>query len=83
MLVSAELEESYSTYLDNADGAEFVDAFAALSSMEQQSAIFTAPVFDGSAVAYEQVGLLLDKCLTATDEAAIEATFQEAVNACK
>ncbi|MBR4864553.1 MAG: extracellular solute-binding protein [Oscillospiraceae bacterium] len=86
VLTSAELEDSYSTYLDKANGADNVAAMAALSSMEQQHALFTTPIFDGSAEAYTQVGLLLDKCLTATGEKVdeqIKDAFKEAEKACK
>jgi ABC-type glycerol-3-phosphate transport system substrate-binding protein len=86
VLVSAELEESYSGYLDKANGADNVAAMAALSSMEQESALFTAPIFDGSAEAYTQVGLLLDKCLTATGDNVsdqIKDAFKAAEKACK
>ncbi len=86
VLVSAELEKSYSSYLDQANGADNVAALAALNSMEQQHALFTAPSFDGAGKAYEQVGLLLDKCLTATGDNIsdqIEDAFKEAVKNCK
>ena len=86
VLISAELESSYSKYLDNANGADNVAALAALSSMEQQHALFTTPSFDGSAEAYTQVGLLLDKCLTISGEKVgnqIEDAFKDAEKACK
>ena len=86
VLESAELEESYSDYLDHADGASNVAAFAALTSMEQHHALFTTYAFDGAETAYEQVALLLDKCLTITGDKVgdqIEDAFKEAVKNCK
>ncbi len=83
---SAIMEEQFSKFINKANGADNVPSLAALACMEQDTAVFVIPVFDGAATAYEQIGTLLDHCLTLTGDnvdAQIEAAFNAAEKACK
>ena len=75
----------YAEFLASADTAH-IQAYAVKVALEQESAYYASPAFNGSSVAREQVGLLIQKCLTLTDSdvaAAIKKAFEEAVAECK
>ena len=79
--------EIYADFLAKAD-TEHIQAYAVKVALEQENAYYASPAFNGSSVAREQVGLLIQKCFTleATPEtldALIKAAFEEAVNQCE
>ena len=61
-------------------------ALSAKVCLQQQSAYYTSPAFNGSSTARDQVGALLTKCLTMTGadlDAQIKAAFEDAVDECE
>ena len=77
----------YAEFLANADGGKYISALSAKVCIEQESAYYTSPAFNGSSTARDQVGTLLSKCLAADDggdvDAMINAAFEEAVEECE
>ena len=77
----------YAEFLANADGGKYISALSAKVCIEQESAYYTSPAFNGSSTARDQVGTLLTKCLSAEDggdvDAMINAAFEEAVEECE
>ena len=77
--------EIYADFLASA-GTANIQAYAVKVALEQEKAYYVSPAFNGSSVARDQVGLLLQKCfaLEASDiDAAIKKAFEDAVNECK
>ena len=76
-----------SEFLDKADGGDFISALSAKVCLEQESAYYTSPAFNGSSTARDQVGLLMQKCLSAEAGADVKAmikkAFEDAVSECK
>ena len=75
-----------SEFLDKANGGDYIAALSAKVCLAQEAAYYTSPAFNGSSTAREQVGLLMQKCLStpATDvDAMIEEAFDDAVAECK
>ena len=80
--------EIYKTeFLDKADGGDFISALSAKICLEQESAYYTSPAFNGSSTARDQVGLLMQKCLSGdagSDVASmIKKAFEDAVAECR
>lgn len=78
----------YADFLASADvdGTMNIQAYAVKVALQQSSAMFVSDAFYGSAVAREQVGLLMQKCLAyegADVTAAIKSAFEAAVAECK
>ncbi len=77
----------YAEFLSKADGGSYVSALSAKVCIEQESAYYTSPAFNGSSTARDQVGTLLSKCLAAADngdvDAMINAAFEEAIEECE
>ena len=75
--------ETYKTaFLDLADGGEFITALSVKVGLEQEKAYYTSPAFNGSSVARDQVGLLMQKCMSETN-VDIKKAFEAAVAECK
>ncbi len=77
----------YAEFLASAS-TENIQAYAVKVALEQEAAYYASPAFNGSSVAREQVGLLLQQCFTleATADnidAKIKQAFEECVNQCK
>ncbi len=76
----------YSDFIAKADGGNYVSALAAKVCLEQESAYYTSPAFNGSSAARDQVGALLTKCLAFTGgdvDAQIKKAFEAAVEECE
>ena len=77
----------YAEFLASADGGNYISALSAKVCLEQESAYYTSPAFNGSSAARDQVGTLLTKCLTAADggnvDAMIKKAFEDAVAECE
>ena len=76
----------YAAYLESADGGNYISALAAKVCLEQEHAYYTSPAFNGSSTAREEVGALMNKCLTITSgdiDAQIEEAFEDAVDECE
>ena len=77
--------ETYANFLATASTVN-IQAYAAKAALDQQSAYYASPVFNGSSVARDQVGLLIQKCFVLPAEgldAAINKAFADAVAECK
>ena len=73
-------------FLDKADGGDFISALSAKVCLDQEKAYYTSPAFNGSSTARDQVGLLMQKCLSgdfSDVEAGIKKAFADAVAECK
>ena len=76
----------YAQYLGSADGGNYIAALAAKVCLEQENAYYTSPAFNGSSAAREQVGALMNKCLTISGgdiDAQIAKAFKAAVDECE
>ncbi len=79
---------AYIEFLEKADGGDNIAALSAKVCLEQKDAYYVSPAFNGSSVARDQVGALLQKCMTeygkASDkDAMIAAAFKTAVEECE
>ena len=86
VLKSVADNEIYAEYLAKADGYNYVTALSAKVCLEQESAYYTSPAFNGSSTARDQVGSLLSSCLSATGsdaDAIIDAAFKKAIEECE
>ena len=76
----------YAGFLASAS-TENIQAYAVKVALEQENAYYVSPAFNGSSVARDQVGLLIQKCftmeVTGDVDAAIKKVFEEKVAECK
>ena len=85
VIQSVQDNEIYAEFLSSADTAN-IQAYAVKVALEQADAYYVSPAFNGSSVARDQVGLLMQKCLSTEEadvDAAISAAFKAAVEECK
>ena len=83
VLKSVAQNEVYKEFIDSADGGDYVAALSAKVCLEQESAYYTSPAFNGSSTARDEVGSLIAKCLTLTDDKAIQQAFDKALQECE
>ena len=83
VIKSVAQNEVYADFLASADGGDYVTALSAKVCLEQEDAYYTSPAFNGSSTARDQVGALLPKCLTLTDDNQIRRAFEEALDECE
>ena len=88
VLKSVANHKVYKEFLDNADGGDRVAALSAKVCMQQESAYYTSPAFNGSSAARDQVGALLVNCLTgkwadSELDAKINQAFKDAIDECE
>ena len=87
VLKSVAENETYKTkFLDKADGGDYVSALSAKVCLSQVDAYYTSPAFNGSSVARDEVGLLIQNCFAAETndiDATIKKLFEDAVEKCK
>ena len=83
VIKSVAQNEVYADFLASADGGDYVTALSAKVCLEQEDAYYTSPAFNGSSTARDQVGALLPKCLTLTDDNQIRKAFEEALDECE
>ena len=87
VLKSVANNDKYKAFVEKADGGNYVSALSAKVCLEQESAYYTSPAFNGSSTARDQVGKLLAKCLTADDggdvDAMIKKAFEDAIAECE
>ena len=73
-------------FLAKADGGDNISALSVKVGLEQDDAYYVSPAFNGSSVARDQVGLLMQKCFAATTndvEGMIKKAFEDAIAECK
>ena len=88
VIKSVKNNKAYADFLAKADvnGTANITAYAVKVAIEQEKAYYASPAFNGSSVARDQVGLLLQKVFTLPAEGlteAIKKAFQDAVDECK
>ena len=88
VIKSVKNNKAYADFLAKGekDGTTNITAYAVKVAIEQEKAYYASPAFNGSSVARDQVGLLLQKVFTLPDnglEAAIKKAFQDAIDECK
>ncbi len=77
----------YADFLNKADGGDRIAALSAKVCLDQEHAYYTSPAFNGSSVARDQVGYLIQTCLVenwkdSEVEAKIKSEFAKAVKEC-
>jgi multiple sugar transport system substrate-binding protein len=76
-----------SDFLELADGGDYIQALSVKVGLQQEAAYYTSPAFNGSSVARDQVGLLMQQCLSSKVEgdvaAMIKKAFEDAIAECK
>ena len=88
VIKSVKENETYAKFLEKANGGDYISALSAKVCLDQEHAYYTSPAFNGSSVARDQVGYLIQTCLVEnwkdSDVAAkIKAEFDKAVKECK
>ncbi len=88
VLESVSDNEAYAAFIANADGGDNIAALSAKVCLEQKDAYYVSPAFNGSSEARDQVGALLQKCMTEYKNAAdkdkmIADAFEAAVEECE
>ena len=77
----------YADFLNKADGGDYISALSAKICLQQESAYYTSPAFNGSSAARDQVGLLMQAAFIKDDggnlDALIDKLFADAVKECK
>ena len=69
-----------------ADGTTNIQAYVVSVALAQENAYYVSPAFNGSSAARDQVGLLMQKCLSGETndvDAFIKEAFAKAVAECK
>lgn len=87
VIKSVRENEAYAAFLESASTAN-IQAYAVKVALEQASAYYVSPAFNGSSVARDQAGLLMQKCMALeltgdALDAAIKKAFADAVAECK
>ena len=86
VIQSVKNDETYANFLASAS-TQNIQAYAVKVALDQADAYYTSPAFNGSSVARDQVGLLLQKCFTEPAgndvDAMIKKAFEDAVAECK
>ena len=85
VIKSVQKNEIYANFLKSASTAN-IQAYAVKVALDQTDAYYVSPAFNGSSVARDQVGLLMQKCLAATNsdlDNFIKKAFADAVAECK
>ena len=78
--------KAYAEFLEDADGGANIAALSAKVCLQQEKAYYTSPAFNGSSVARDQVGALLQKVMVSKEtdvDAMINKAFADAVEECK
>ena len=87
VLKSVAENPEYAKFIANADGGKYISALSAKVCLEQESAYYTSPAFNGSSKARSQVGTLITKCLTIDKDADVDAeikkAFEDAIAECE
>lgn len=88
VLKSVMENEVFKNHLAKADGGDYIAALSTKVCMEQESAYYTSPAFNGSSTARDQVNNLLNKIFTLTEtgsalDKAIDSAFKDAIDECE
>ena len=86
VIQSVDTVPAYKNFLDKADGGDNIQALAVKVGREMSNAYFVSPAFNGSSVARDTVGVLMQYCfVTPTDnvDALLDQAFKDAVIGCQ
>lgn len=86
VLKSVMNNEIFKKHLAKADGGDYIAALSTKICMEQESAYYTSPAFNGSSTARDQVNNLVNKIFTLSDndlDKAINEAFKDAIAECE
>jgi len=88
VLESVAQNEAYAAFIEGANGGDKIAALSAKVCLEQKDAYYVSPAFNGSSEARDQVGALLQKCMTEYKKASdkdkmIADAFAAAVEECE
>ena len=76
----------YQAWLDKASGYNNLTALSVKLALSQSDAYFVSPAFNGSSVARDQVGILMQDALVSTDanlDAVLDRLFKKAIDECE
>ena len=84
-------DPTYAEHISKANGGDYIAALSAKVCLEQADAYYTSPAFNGSSVARDQVGTLVQTCFINCElsgnaseyDAIIAKAFEDAVGMCK
>ncbi len=82
---SVETVPAYANFINKADGGDHIQALAVKVGREMSEAYFVSPAFNGSSVARDKVGVLMQYCFVtpASDvDAMINEAFKAAIKEC-
>ncbi len=88
VIESVQQNEIYAGFLNSADGGANIAALSVKVCLEQKDAYYVSPAFNGSSVARDQVGALMQSCMVkykdAPDKAAmIKKEFENCIAQCE
>ena len=86
VLKSAAQVPAFAQKLENANGGDNIAALSVKICLQQEAAYYTSPAFNGSSKARDEVGALMEKCLTGDTnnvDAFINDAFAAAIEECE
>ena len=85
VIKSVETDDIFKDFVSKADGGDYIAALSMKVCLSQVDAYFVSPAFLGSSTARDEVGSLLQKCLSITGDVKgqIETAFEDAVDECE
>ena len=86
VIKSVQENATYQAWLDKASGYNNLTALSVKLALSQSDAYFVSPAFNGSSVARDQVGILMQDALVSTDanvDAVLDRLFQKAIDECE
>ena len=81
VIKSVNTNSAYKNFIDGANGGSNIAALSAKICLEQESAYYTSPAFNGSSQARDEVGNLMVQCLTG--KVGINQAFADAIANCE
>ena len=77
----------YKEWLESANGSQYIAAMCVKVGLENEASYYTSPAFVGSSTARDQVGSLLNACISATNvtdvDTMIKKAFEDAIDECE
>ncbi len=85
VIQSVTTNEVYAEFLNKANGGDNVAALSVKQGLAQKDYYYVSPAFNGSSMARDQVGIILQKglVLTGNIDAELKKIFQSAINECE
>ena len=85
VIQSVTTNEVYADFLNKANGGDNVAALSVKQGLAQKDYYYVSPAFNGSSMARDQVGIILQKglVLTGNIDAELKKIFQSAINECE